>query len=73
MSAPKDGGQAFPRFNDNGMTLRDYFAGQALAGQLAACALGYEYTGEDAKDKCAAEAYGHADAMLAAREKGGAA
>jgi hypothetical protein len=43
------------------MTLRDYFAGQALAGMLAA---------DDASYMRAAElAYGYADAMLAARSK----
>ena len=35
----KDGGQAFPRDNgkmgDKGMSLRDYFAGQVLAGVCA--------------------------------------
>jgi hypothetical protein len=42
-----------------GMSLRDYFAGQALAGMLAA---------DDASYTRAAElAYGYADAMLAAR------
>ncbi len=42
MSAPNDGGPAFPglhpsqecRFNDPGMTLRDYFAAKALLGML---------------------------------------
>lgn len=29
-----DGGQAFPQLNSTGMTLRDWFAGQALAGNL---------------------------------------
>ena len=38
----KDGGPAFPatvgewmHLNDNGTTLRDYFAGQAIVGMLA--------------------------------------
>jgi hypothetical protein len=42
MSAPiKDGGPAFPNLgynkeaNYNGMTLRDYFAGQAIVGMLS--------------------------------------
>lgn len=52
-----------------GMSLRDWFAGMAMQGQLAACAVGYEYTGSDARLKCAIEAYQHADAMLVARER----
>ena len=45
----------------SGMTLRDYFAGQALAGMLAA---------DDAPYASAAElAYGYADALLRQRAK----
>lgn len=59
---------------DPGMTLRDYFAGQALAGDWAAQ---NEYTGafkpdttiEDLRGN-AALYYRIADAMLAEREKG---
>ena len=64
MSAPDDGGPAFPSQNGHyfepGMTLRDWFAGQALAGMLDR-AYGI---------KCeiiAARSYEMADAMLAAR------
>ena len=32
----KDGGPAFPLYEEDGMSLRDWFAGQALAGILAA-------------------------------------
>lgn len=50
-----------------GMTLRDWFAGQALAGLCAAhanpSAIGYPDNDETAK-----KAYGLADAMLKARE-----
>jgi hypothetical protein len=69
----KDGGYAFPRGGDSsephtGMTLRDWFAGQALAGDLAA------YTRDQINDylpeKLAARCYAAADAMIAAREKG---
>lgn len=48
-----------------GMTLRDWFAGQALVGGMAGVA------GDPAE--FAEEAYAIADAMLAEREKGGAA
>jgi hypothetical protein len=64
----KDGGSAFPAvaddFYEKGMTLRDYFAGQALAGL---------YAGEGLRhtpDWYTTEAYKAADAMLAEREKG---
>jgi hypothetical protein len=78
----KDGGPAFPHEADYirnnsggydfkvdhhpGMTLRDYFAGQALMGILnnAGCFA-------NMKDSDVAEnAYHAADAMLTAREKG---
>jgi len=46
-----------------GMTLRDYFAAQAMAGYLANC-------GEDpAPFRCAAMAYELADAMLLVRTR----
>lgn len=50
-----------------GMTLRDWFAGQALAGRLATGNEDYL----DAHDT-AARCYAIADAMLAARSQGGA-
>jgi len=60
--------QAFPRWtgdwetSDQGMTLRDYFAGQALIG-----CLNYDRTmNENIK-----YAYGIADAMLKQRQKPG--
>lgn len=72
MSKP-DGGQAFPIAGDqdlvrrDGMTLRDYFAGQAMTGLLAA------YSGQDtplpAVRMAAAYSYDLADAMLTEREK----
>lgn len=71
MSAIKDGGPAFPRdhANDghNGMTLRDYFAAQALPLAFAVFDEGYspESPEPDLVAKCA---YQYADAMLAARE-----
>jgi hypothetical protein len=67
MSAPtNDGGPAFPViYVSEGMTLRDYFAGQALAGMLI------NYTTQKfgvGEQTCAKGAYEFADAMLAARE-----
>ena len=63
-----DGKQAFPTGNPThggnpGMTLRDWFAGQALVGLVAS----------PATDNCtfgsvASSAYGYADAMLKERK-----
>ena len=63
-----DGAAAFPSDNFGqppqvGMTLRDYFAGQALAGILASANFG------NVKDWIGGKAYEAADAMLAARER----
>ena len=70
MSAPiNDGGPAFPVPNDAnvnsqaGMSLRDYFAGHALAGVLSdstwqLCDM----------DRVSARCYAAADAMIKARE-----
>ncbi len=72
MSTINDGGQAFPRSaafsnaertactEQDGMTLRDWFAGQALAGMLANPD---SWTGDRG-----VMAYRYADAMLRARE-----
>lgn len=71
----KSGGPAFP-FNEQnddgshyhsnaGMSLRDYFAGQALVGMMQAMR---PYTSDAAQ--CAADAYRQADAMIAARATG---
>lgn len=71
----KDGGHAFPavEFYDEkpvashvGMTLRDYFAAQALAGLLAND--GTDSTADEYFDERAKRAYAQADAMLAARK-----
>lgn len=62
----KDNKSAFPchaseGWNESGMTLRDYFAGQALCGSAHYPIYSYE---DHAK-----RAYDIADAMLKAREK----
>lgn len=71
-----DGGAAFPKALDpygsasTGMSLRDWFAGHALAGVIASEGENMTPTGLAAQ-----RAYGYADAMLAARlnhEAGGA-
>ena len=66
-----DGGPAFSRsatdvsFGQKGMSLRDYFAGQALIGYLSSPGDSVvSYT------ECASIAYMQADAMLKAREVG---
>ena len=61
----KDGGQAFPAGNPThggheGMTLRDWFAGQALAGLISVDGLDAE--------TASWQAYQYADAMLRARQ-----
>ena len=65
MDKPNDGGPAFPsdRFSELGMSLRDYFAGQALASMDTD---GYTVAGLLHLTK---RAYDIADAMLAEREK----
>jgi hypothetical protein len=72
MSAPiNDGGPAFPSVGEGfgnpsysapGMTLRDWFAGQALAGALA------DPTCDLSPIELAKKIYEFADAKLAARE-----
>lgn len=65
-----DGGTAFACAAENGhqpgMSLRDYFAGQALAGMLAYSALPDETSKCSAEDFAAA-AYHQADAMIQER------
>ena len=75
MSNPiDDGGTAFPS-NDAqgrtipGMTLRDYFGGQALAGILAGSGDKTGFVDYDEKI-VARSAWGMADAMIAARKEG---
>lgn len=75
MGKLNDGGPAFarpatiergyqPSYAQSGMTLRDYFAGQALAGIVGPKAEGFSLS----EGACAKWAYDYADAMLKARE-----
>lgn len=71
-----DGGPAFPNTPANGdpfgfhpgMSLRDWFAGQALKGRLAAERHSTSEDGFAGYTELAAEVYSIADAMLFARE-----
>ena len=79
MSAPNDGGPAFPcetygikngketTIPTNGMSLRDWFAGQVLCGICANPRL----DGQGYHPAVAASCYEMADAMLAARQQRG--
>ena len=72
MTEPDDGGPAFPYAGGHfdrrcfGMTLRDYFAGQALAGMLS----NIDVVENNTPTEVAADCYDrYADAMLRARGK----
>ena len=68
MKKIKTGGPAFPKnygVPHEGMSLRDYFAGLAMQGLLAA-----DSNNEWDPDICVILAYRIADAMLAERERG---
>ena len=62
------GGPAFPcqPGGDTGMTMRDYFAGQAVSQIIATCAHDTKH-GMSKADYFAGRAYEIADAMLKAR------
>lgn len=71
MSQPNDGGPAFPLAFTHaemghfpGMSLRDYFAAHALAGELA-----HQSLKNCDADEMATACYQLADAMLAARKR----
>ena len=51
------------------MTLRDYFAGQALAGLISMATVDEIATVENPSEAFADAAYGQADAMLKERAK----
>lgn len=67
------GGYAFPVPNDAdnngncGMTLRDYFAGQAMAAIANGCIIASKKLSDE---ECAEASYQLADAMIKARENG---
>lgn len=76
MTTPRDGGAAFPaerdakQYDRDGMSLRDYFAGQAIPGILAGRfldALAINFDKDKAGEAIAKLAYEVADHMLAAR------
>jgi hypothetical protein len=83
MSKNEDGGPAYPcermaigslgqsyPVQEQGMSLRDWFAGQAMAGMLA----GYHHSEREFwpdSNHVAVSAYDYADEMLAARKAGG--
>jgi hypothetical protein len=82
MSAPpNDGGPAFPvdanlrsgYRQDEGMSLRDWFAGQALPGVMAVCRGDTLAEGETSPQMFARKSYAVADAMLAERARIGGA
>jgi len=60
----ESGGCAFPSDRSFGMTLRDYFAAQAMQGMLAACT-GWSEQEQTRLAKCS---YMMADQMLKERE-----
>ena len=73
MSNDKTGGSAFPMADapfayQDGMTLRDYFAGQWICGKLDCSGIQGQLR---VRRRAARMAYRFADAMIAEREKGG--
>lgn len=67
-----DGGAAFPGAGNGGMSLRDYFAAQALQGTLSGDLTAWLKMHPDNFDtttKLAEFSYRMADAMLAARKE----
>jgi hypothetical protein len=72
VSEADDSGQAFPTGNPthggyNGMTLRDYFAGQALAGVWAGRESDFVKISAPTTTDVAVSCYAIADAMIQAR------
>lgn len=80
MNTPKDGGPAFPVLESEawgeptrGMSLRDWFAGQAIQGLMAnndfLLRVDQELPNMSTREAIACYAYGVADCALAAREE----
>ncbi len=73
MTEKDNGGPAFPQLYGspkvNGMTLRDYFAGQALIGIMNICPKEDPEPGEKTSQMFSRKAYLVADAMIAERSK----
>jgi hypothetical protein len=71
-TSPSDGGPAFPdgAYTNTGMSLRDYFAGKALAAM--SCSYMDQHATRDPQAMftgAARNAYRYADAMLVERER----
>jgi hypothetical protein len=65
----EDGGPAYPVIDRSGMSLRDYFAGQALAGFLADPKIIDRESSSTISETYSRQAYIYADAMLAERKQ----
>lgn len=68
---PAEGGEASGLHPNPGMSLRDYFAGQALPQVIHMCFADRRLDGETSEQMFARKAYAIADAMLTERAKGG--
>ncbi|WP_050885295.1 hypothetical protein [Klebsiella pneumoniae] len=70
MSKENNGGPAYPTQGYEGLTLRDYFAGQAMQGWLASYPESDQHPVATHRENMVAElSYLMADAMLKAREE----
>ncbi|WP_117075316.1 hypothetical protein [Klebsiella pneumoniae] len=70
MSKENNGGPAYPTQGYEGLTLRDYFAGQAMQGWLASYPESEQHPVATYSENRVAElSYLMADAMLKAREE----
>ncbi|EIX9605502.1 hypothetical protein ACK2X8_002084 [Klebsiella variicola] len=70
MSKENNGGPAYPTQGYEGLTLRDYFAGQAMQGWLASYPESEQHPVATHRENMVAElSYLMADAMLKAREE----
>lgn len=74
MSETKDGGPAFPQSLApegpfGGMSIRDWYAGQVMAGMYAGGVVAGGFASPTGREANARLAYLQADAMLAERER----